>query len=264
MRRSRRPAGSRRRGLTALDTQRVSYGTERWTILTHSPELHASQAAGFDGATLAKAGKKLGDLAATLARGKTRRPREKVEAEIETITRKPWVRRVATWRLDGQQPKDLRLTWHADPRRPGRRNLRQARPDHRPRRLACARGDRRLPVSVRSRVLLPADERHPRRVVLPDAPLDRAQHPRPPLHLRARPADRPPDAPEGPPRRAGPVGARPAGRACRHRRDRPALPRRPGAAQSPPHAHRHQPSPGQAQPHLRPPALRPQAPTWVI
>jgi len=101
-------------GLTAFGTRRVVYGTERRAILTHSPELHESQARGFDGTTLAKAGKKLDELAATLARGKTRRPREKVEAEIEAITRKPWVRRVVTWQLDGGQPKDLRLAWGID------------------------------------------------------------------------------------------------------------------------------------------------------
>ena len=103
-------------GLTGYDTRRVVYGAERRAILTHSPELHESQARGFTGTTLAKAGKKLDELAATLARGKTRRPREKVEAEIEKITAKPWVRRVITWQLSGEQPKDLRLTWQQDPK----------------------------------------------------------------------------------------------------------------------------------------------------
>ena len=102
-------------GLTAFDTRREVYGAERRAILTHSPELHQSQAAGFDGTTLAKAGRKLDELAATLARGKTRRPREKVQAEIETICRKPWVRRVITWQLDGEQPRDLRLSWSVSP-----------------------------------------------------------------------------------------------------------------------------------------------------
>ena len=101
-------------GLTALDTRRVVYGTERRAILTHSPELHESQARGFAGTTLAKAGKKLDDLAAVLARGKTRRSRGKVEAEINAITAKPWVRRVVTWQLSGEQPKDLRLSWSVD------------------------------------------------------------------------------------------------------------------------------------------------------
>ena len=102
-------------GLTAFDTRREVYGARRRAILTHSPELHDSQARGFDGTTLAKAGKKLGELAATLARGRTRRPRDKVEAEIAQITAKPWVRRVIRWELTGDQPKDLRLTWAIDP-----------------------------------------------------------------------------------------------------------------------------------------------------
>jgi len=83
--------------------------------VTHSPELRDSQARGFDGTTLAKAGKKLDELAATLGRGKTRRPRDKVQAEIEQITSKPWVRRVIRWDLTGDQPRDLRLAWRVDP-----------------------------------------------------------------------------------------------------------------------------------------------------
>jgi len=102
-------------GLTGYDTRRAVYGAERRAILTHSPELHESQARGFTGTTLAKAGKKLDELAATLARGRTRRSRDKVEAEIAEITRKPWVRRVVTWQLSGEQPKDLRLSWQVDP-----------------------------------------------------------------------------------------------------------------------------------------------------
>ncbi len=149
-------------GLTARDTSREVYGAGRRAILTHSPELHASQARGFDGTTLAKAGQKLDELAATLASGKARRGRDKVEAEIESITRKPRVRRVITWQLSGDQPKDLRLAWGnrpRRPRRPGRGTVRQARADHQPRRLARARGDRRLPVPVPGRVLLPPAQR---------------------------------------------------------------------------------------------------------
>ena len=102
-------------GLTAYDTRREVYGAGRRAILTHSPELHDSQALGFDGTTLAKAGKKLDELAATLARGKTRRSKEKVRAEIEKITARPWARRVIAWELAGDQPRDLRLTWAVDP-----------------------------------------------------------------------------------------------------------------------------------------------------
>jgi hypothetical protein len=49
-----------------------------------------------------------------LARGKTRRARDKVEAEITTITRDPWARRVITWQLAGGKPRDLRLAWSID------------------------------------------------------------------------------------------------------------------------------------------------------
>jgi transposase len=102
-------------GLSAYDTRRGVYGAERRAILTHSPELRESQACGFDGTTLAKAGRQLDELAATLARGKTRRSRDKVQAAIEDIIRKPWVRRVIRWELSGGQPKDLRLAWRVDP-----------------------------------------------------------------------------------------------------------------------------------------------------
>ncbi|MGH8918342.1 MAG: IS1634 family transposase, partial [Actinomycetes bacterium] len=40
-------------GLTAFDTRRTAYGADRRAILTHSPELHEAQAAGFAGTTLA-------------------------------------------------------------------------------------------------------------------------------------------------------------------------------------------------------------------
>ena len=101
-------------GLTAFDTRRTAYGAERRAVLTHSPELHDAQAAGFTGTTLARAGKKLDELAARLARGKTRRPRDKAEAEIASITSVPWVRRVIRWELTGDTPEELRLDWHVD------------------------------------------------------------------------------------------------------------------------------------------------------
>src|SRR5712692_3108321 len=101
-------------GLTAYDTRRVVYGTDRRAILTHSPELHEHQSRGFEGTTLAKAGRRLDELAATLARGRTRRARARVEADIGKITHDAWVRRVITWQLSGDKPKDLRLAWGID------------------------------------------------------------------------------------------------------------------------------------------------------
>ena len=100
-------------GLTALQTRREVYGQQRRTVLTHSPTLHQAQSRGFD-QTLAKAGAKLTELADTLARGRTRRPRPKVTAEIDRIVHDPWVRRVIVWQLTGDTPPEHRLTWRID------------------------------------------------------------------------------------------------------------------------------------------------------
>jgi transposase len=102
-------------GLTAIDTRRTVYATERRAILTHSDQLHTAQVTGFEATTMAKAARKLDDLAATLARGRTRRPRDKVEDAIRAITKDTWVRRVVRWDLTGDKPAQLRLTWHVDP-----------------------------------------------------------------------------------------------------------------------------------------------------
>src|SRR5207245_5969062 len=92
-------------GLTALQTRRGIYGTQRRVVLTHSPTLHAKQQAGFD-QTLGNATRQLTDLATTLARGKTRRQRPAVQREIEPICRDRWVRRVLTATLTGDTPAD--------------------------------------------------------------------------------------------------------------------------------------------------------------
>jgi transposase len=100
-------------GLTALETRRVIYGTERRVVLTHSPTLHAKQQAGFD-QTLGKATRRLTELAATLARGRTRRDRSAVEREIDTICHDSWVKRVITTTLTGDTPAAHRLTFTID------------------------------------------------------------------------------------------------------------------------------------------------------
>jgi transposase len=102
-------------GLTALDTRRRVYDRDRRVILTHSPTLHAAQARGLD-QTLTKAGARLDDLAATLARGKTRRDTTTVTAEITKILKNPWAARVISWQLTGDTPPTHRLTWQSDAR----------------------------------------------------------------------------------------------------------------------------------------------------
>jgi transposase len=107
-------------GLTALDTRAPVFGTDRRIVLTHSPALHAAQARGFE-QTLAKATRALGELAATLARGNTRRDRTAVLADIAGITRARWVHRVLRTDLTGQTPAELRLTCKLD--KPARQAL---------------------------------------------------------------------------------------------------------------------------------------------
>ena len=102
-------------GLTCLDTTVTALGVTRRAVLTHSPTLHAAQSRGFD-QTLSKATTRLGELAERLARGRTRRPRAAVEAEIAAITKTRWVGEVLTTTLTGEQPADLRLTWRTDTR----------------------------------------------------------------------------------------------------------------------------------------------------
>lgn len=101
-------------GLSAQDTRAVVFGTERRVILTHAQTLHTAQSSGFD-QTLAKATRALSELAATLARGKTRRDRTAVLADISRITRARWIGRVLSTGLIGETPDQMRLSWRIDP-----------------------------------------------------------------------------------------------------------------------------------------------------
>jgi transposase len=100
--------------LTAFETTAMVLGQQRRVVLTHSPGLHAAQQAGF-AQTLRKATAALTELAARLARGRTRRPPAKVQAEIDTICAPRWVARVITTELTGDTPATLRLAWRIDP-----------------------------------------------------------------------------------------------------------------------------------------------------
>jgi transposase len=98
-------------GVTAIDTRRPVYGMDRRVVLIHSQDLHDDQARSFTGTTLAKAGRQLDELAATLGRGKTRRTHDQVTTEITTITRNSWAAEVIEYTLAGDTPAQRRLTW---------------------------------------------------------------------------------------------------------------------------------------------------------
>lgn len=102
-------------GLTCVETDVTALGVTRRAVLTHSPTLHAAQSRGFE-QTLAKTRRKLLDLQATLTRGRTRRKRDAVEAEIAAITKARWVNQVITTALTGDTPAELRLTFRTDTR----------------------------------------------------------------------------------------------------------------------------------------------------
>src|SRR6476469_4148538 len=102
-------------GLTAIDTHREVYGRRRRVVLTHSQHLHAEQDRSFTDTPLGQVDRHLDDLAATLARGRTRRTHAQVTAEITTITHDPWVREVIDYQLTGDTPADHRLTWTINP-----------------------------------------------------------------------------------------------------------------------------------------------------
>ena len=108
-----RPVGEPYPGVSAYETRTVALGTERRLIVTHSPTLHDKQVAGFT-QTLTKAGRRLAELAERLARGKTRRGRDAVEADIAQIVAPRWVSRVITTTLTGEDPATFRLTWAID------------------------------------------------------------------------------------------------------------------------------------------------------
>jgi transposase len=99
--------------LSCVDTEVTALGVTRRAVLTHSPTLHAAQSRGFD-QTLAKARKRLTELQTRLARGRTRRTRDAVEADIAAILKPRWVNEILTVTVAGQTPSELRLTFRTD------------------------------------------------------------------------------------------------------------------------------------------------------
>ncbi len=100
-------------GLSAFEAAKTVLGAERRVVVTHSETLHENQAEGFD-QTLAKARRQLSELKARLARGKARKEKPKVEAEIAHILRPRWASQVVSASLSGEEPSGLRLTYRTD------------------------------------------------------------------------------------------------------------------------------------------------------
>ena len=100
-------------GLSAFEAIKTVLGAERRVVVTHSGTLHEDQALGFD-QTLAKARRQLAEVKARLARGKARKEKPNVEAELAQILRPRWVSQVVSVALSGKEPSELRLTYRTD------------------------------------------------------------------------------------------------------------------------------------------------------
>ncbi len=99
-------------GLVAFETTKIVFGKQRHLVVLvcHSEGLHVKQSRGFD-QTLAKATRQLGEVQARLQRGKTRKAKDNVAAEIAHIPAPRWVSRVISTTLSGEQPRELRLSF---------------------------------------------------------------------------------------------------------------------------------------------------------
>jgi transposase len=101
-------------GLSAFESRAVVFGVERRVVVTHSQNLHDKQVQGFE-QTMAKARRQLAETSARLERGKGRKSRQQVEAEIATILKPRWLSRVISTTLTGDEPGELRLVVRTEP-----------------------------------------------------------------------------------------------------------------------------------------------------
>jgi hypothetical protein len=252
-------------GLTAYDTQVAALGGTWRAVCTHSVELHAKQARGLE-QTLAKAQRRLDELGARLARGKTRRQRPAVQAEVARICADRWVTRVLATTLEGERPAALRLRWHLDiqARRAleeelfGKRILFTDRTDWSVAQVVAA---------YRSQEQVEADFRQMKDPkVVSFQPVHHWTDQKVVVHafyctlLHAGVGRGPAVAPRGSPGRTCHERARTAGPPGRHPRDRPALSGLSGPAgpsPRPAHAHPGRPHPNPPVRAIRPRRLRP-------
>jgi transposase len=101
--------------LSAFETKMTALGGKYRVVVTHSQNLHDLQRQGFS-QTLAKASGQLAEVSARLERGKTKKDRRAVEAEITRILAPRWLERVVTFELTGDSPATYRLSFGIDAR----------------------------------------------------------------------------------------------------------------------------------------------------
>jgi transposase len=102
-------------GLSAFEARTEVFGRDRRVVVTHSQCLHDAQVRGFE-QTLSKARRQLTEITARLGRGKGRKTKEKVSAEIASVLKPRWLDRVVSVTLSGDEPSKLRLSWRTKPK----------------------------------------------------------------------------------------------------------------------------------------------------
>jgi transposase len=115
MRRYRKVDEERFPGLRAFESRAEVFGVERRVVVTHSQNLHDKQVRGFE-QTMGKARRQLVETSARLKRGKGRKTRDQVEAEIAQILKPRWLSRVISTTLTGEKPAELRLVFRTKPK----------------------------------------------------------------------------------------------------------------------------------------------------
>jgi len=101
-------------GLSAFEARASVFGVERRVVVTHSQNLHDKQVRGFE-QTMGKARRQLAETSARLRRGKGRKTRAQVEAEIAAIVKPRWLERVISTTLTGEEPSELALVFRTRP-----------------------------------------------------------------------------------------------------------------------------------------------------
>jgi transposase len=99
--------------LTAFESRVSALGGRYRVVVTHSQNLHDLQLQGFS-QTLAKASGQLAEVSARLERGKTKKDRAGLEAEIAGILAPRWLERVITFELTGDFKASYRLAFGID------------------------------------------------------------------------------------------------------------------------------------------------------
>jgi transposase len=99
--------------LTAFESRSSALGEKYRVVVTHSQNLHDLQLQGFS-QTLAKACGQLAEVSARLGRGKARKDRAELEAEIARILAPRWLERVISFELTGDSQAGYRLAFGID------------------------------------------------------------------------------------------------------------------------------------------------------